>query len=339
MALIAPAYEVVQPSYFMPEIIMPNSQASGAFDLLPTGEPLVRLGEGDLAVYMRRLDVRTKVAAGQSSYNALPSADVIASQISTATYLLRSQAIYDHHDTAAAGRNGFSLTEAYRLANQQGFAQLGRTGLLYGFNPANGEGIVNAAGITTLNLPPDSFGNDTVVTYDNGQMALFLMGQVLAIKTRTNQLGIGRQFTILGPQRTLGTFEYNVVQLVQFQRPGAGTSSTAEMLKSVLMNNGDELIWAYDDTLEGRGAGGSDLVIIQMPKIERPQGGTWNTNKFAELEPGQEAMDLQLCDMAAPREITVPLALGAVDTLFELRMTSGWAFRPEGTTAISMVYQ
>ena len=36
---------------------------------------------------------------------------------------------------------------------------------------------------------------------------------------------------------------------------------------------------------------------------------------------------------------TVPLALGAVDTLFELRMTSGWAFRPEGTTAISMVYQ
>lgn len=336
--LIAPAQEMIHPSFMMSELILPYAQASGAFDVLPTGEPSVRLGEDDLAAYMRRLDVRTKLAAGQATYNSLPSADIIVSQISTAAYRLRSQAIYDHHDTAAAGRNGFSLTEAYRLANQQGFAQLTRLGLLYGFNPANGEGILNAAGITTLNLPADSYGNTTVTTYDNGQMAFFLMNQVLAIKSRTNQLGIGRKFVFLGPQRTLGSFEYNVVQLVQYQRPGAGTASTAETLRNVLMSNGDEVIWAYDDTLIGKGAGGTDAVLIVMPEVEKRKGGTWNTNKFAELQPGQEAMLLQICDMTAPREITVPLALGAVSTLYELSTTSGWAFRPEGVTVVSMAY-
>lgn len=339
MPLIAPAYETINPHLMLPEIILPYSQASGAFNLLPTEEPRVMLGDGDLAVYIRRLDVRTKAAAGQSAYNSLPSPDIIASMIGTPTYLIRVRAEYDHHDTAAAGRYGFSLPEATRLANQQAVVNTARIALLYGFNPANGEGLINANGATFIPLPPDSYNNDTVTTYDNGQMAFFLQGQVLAIKTRTNNLGIGRKFTILGPQRTLGAFEYNVVQLVQYQRVGAGTASTVGVVKEVLMANGDTVTWAYDDTLIGKGAGGTDAVIIAMPEVEKPRGAsTWNTNKFAELSPGLSATTMQLCDMAAPREITAPLPGGAVDTVFEERVTSGWAVRPEALTVISMQY-
>ena len=62
-----------------------------------------------------------------------------------------------------------------------------------------------------------------MVTYDNGEMAFFLLSQISAIKTRTNQLGIGRKFVILGPQRVLGAMEYqNIVMLMQFQTKGAG---------------------------------------------------------------------------------------------------------------------
>jgi hypothetical protein len=339
MPLIAPAYETINPSMMLPDILLPYSQASGAFDLLPNEEPRVILGEGDLAIYIRRLDLRTKMAVAQSAANQLPSVDVIVSQISTPTYLQRVHTEYDHHDTAAAGRNGFSLVEAMRLGTQQAHANSTRTALLYGYNPANGEGLLNATGATALNLPPDSFGNDTVTTYDNGQMAFFLMNQVQLIKSRTNNLGIGNEFTIVGPQRTLGSFEYNVVQVTSYQRPGAGTTSTAGVFKEVLMTNGDKLIWAYDDTLIGKGAGGTDAVIICMPKVKKPRGrGAFNTNKFAELAPGLEATVDQFCDMAAPREITVPLALGAVDTLSEIRVTSGWGFRPEAITVVSMQY-
>ena len=339
MPSIAPAFVTLNPSFTMPELILPYSQASGAFETLATGEPLVRLGEGDLVVYIKRIDIRTKMAAGQAAYNELPSVGIALSQISTATYLIRVRAEYDHHDTAAMSRWGVSIVEAQRLGMRQAHFQLLRTMLLNGMNPANGEGLLNTVGATSIPLPPDSNGNGTVVTYDNGQMALFLLQQILAIKTRTNQLGTGRTFTILGPQRTLGTFEYNIVQLVTFQRPGAGTASTKEVLEKVAMANGDTINWCYDDTLIGQGLGGNDAVIIDMPEVAKPDGGKINTNEFAKLSPGMEACTIQLCDMVAPREIPTPIAGGAIDILSELRATSGWGIRGEAITIVSMQYQ
>ena len=290
MANIASSFTIVNPSYIEPGVILPYSQASGAFEAIVEGKPLVRLSDGDLYAYIKRLDLRTKVAAGQSAYNLLPSISTTLSMVSTPSYLLRVRGEYDHHDTAAMGRWGLSIVEAQRLGMRQGHFQLARTALLYGMNPANGEGLLNAQGATAVALPADTNGNTTVTTYDNGQMAFFLIGQVQAIKTRTNQLGIGRKFTILGPQRVLGVFEYqNIVQLTQFQRVGAGTTSTAGVVKDVLEMNGDEILWCYDDTLIGKGTGGTDAVLIVMPEVMKPQGSSINTNEFAKLAPGIDA--------------------------------------------------
>ena len=340
MANISPAFVQVHPSYMMPDTLMPYSQASGAFELLASGAPLIRLADGDLYAYIKRVDLRTRMAAGQAAYNQLPGVNFALSQISAPTYLLRVRAEYDHHDTAAMSRWGLSIVDAHRLGMRQATFQLIRNGLLYGFNPANGEGLVNTSGATAITLPADSAGNTTVVTYDNGQMAFFLISQVQAIKTRTNQLGIGRRFVFVGPQRTLGAMEYqNIVQLTSYQRVGAGSTSTAGMIKDVLEMNDDEIIWAYDDTLIGKGAGGNDAVIIVMPEVEQPKGARINTNEFAKLTPSLEACTLQLCDMAAPREIPVPLAGGAIDVLAEMRITSGRGVRPEAITIVTMQYQ
>lgn len=339
MANIAPSFVQVHPNFTEPGLILPYVQASGAFSTLAGEDMLTRLSEGDLYVYMKRVDIRNRVNADQAAPNQLPSVSVALSQISTPSYLMRVRAEYDHHDTAAMARWGVSIVEAQRLGMRQGHFQLARTALLYGFNPQNGEGLLNASGATAISLPPDSFGNDTVQTYDNGQMAIFLLSQISSMKTRTNQLGIGRRFCILGPQRVLSQFEYqNIVQLVQYQRPGAGTSSTAGVVKDMLTMNGDEVLWLYDDTLEGKGAGGTDAVLIVMPEVKKPAGDKVNTNEFARLEPGIEACTLMYCDMAAPREIPTPIAGGAIDVLSEWRITSGWGVRPESITAISMQY-
>jgi hypothetical protein len=52
----APAFLRLNPSLFLPEIILPYQQASGAFDLLADRDLTVKLGEGDLAVYIKSLD-------------------------------------------------------------------------------------------------------------------------------------------------------------------------------------------------------------------------------------------------------------------------------------------
>jgi hypothetical protein len=335
----ASAYVTLNPSFIEPEFLLQYSQASGFLDTLAEQKMRVRLAEDDLLVYMKQLNLRTKMSAGTAAMNELPGVDIQATMISAPTYLLQVRAEYNHHDVAAGGRWGFSVTEGYRLGGRQANYQLARDANLYGMNPQNGEGLINAPNATSTILPPDSNGNDTVVTYDNGQMAFFLATVILGIKQRTYSLGIGKKFTILGPQRTLGLFEYNVVQLVQFQRPGAGTTSTAGTLKEILMANGDDLTWAYDDTLIGAGYNGADAVIVVMPEVSKPAGDQVNTNIFASLSPGSNVCTTQYCDMAAPREIVSPLAGGAVDFLQEWRITSGWAPRGQALTLVSMTYQ
>jgi hypothetical protein len=341
MALQLPAYVTVNPSFQEPELLLQYNQASGFVDALAGSQLRARLGEDDLYVYMRQVNVRTKIAAGQSTYNELPGIDIAAKQLSTPSYMLRARADYDHHDVRAGANWGFSTVEAYRLGLRQAHFQFARDAALFGMNPQNGEGLVNATNALAINLPPDQNGVDTVTGYDNGEMAFFLSEEAGAIKQRTLQLGIGRDFTIIGPQRTMVQFEYNVVQLTQFQREGAGTSSTAGTVKHILMQNGDSVIWAYDDTLQG--AGGSpndDLVLIVMPEVAKPAGDKpVNTNEFAKLGPGNPVCTTQYCDMAAPREIISPLAGGRTDMLTEWRITSGWPVRGEAITIITMPYQ
>jgi hypothetical protein len=341
MAALAPAFYQVHPSYVVPELLLPYAQASGAFEMLPEGAPQVRLSEGDLYVYIKAIEVRTKMAAGQVAYNQLPGVSFTFRQISAPTYLIRARAQWDHHDTAAVSKWGVGIQDLHRLGLRQGNFQLQRNMLLYGMNPLNGEGMMNAQGATSIPLPADSGGASTVVTYDNGEMAFFLLSQISALKTRTNQLGIGRKFVFLGPQRTLGAFEYqNIVSLVQFQQKGAGSQSTKGLVEDVAHMNDDEIVWAYDDTLIGKGAGGNDAVLIVMPEVQQPKGrGAINTNEFAKLTPSMEACLMMLNDKAAPTEIPTPMVGGAIDIVHEMRSTSGWGIRGESITIVSMKYQ
>lgn len=339
MAMVAQSFVTVHPSLVEPELLLPINQASGAFETLPDAAPTVKLGSEDLAVYIKRVDLRTQMSAAQSAANQLPSCTIVATMIQALTYLQRVRAEWDHHDAAMAGEWGIGIEAATRLGMRQGHYQLLRGALLYGYNPQNGEGLLNASGATTTNLPPDSYGNTTLSTYDNGQLAFYLLQLVGQIKVRTNQLGLGRHFTILMPQRDGELMEYqNIVQLVQYQRIGAGSQTTAGVVKDVLEGNQDVIHWVYDDTLIGKGANGSDAIIIVMPKIEKPRVNAIDTNTFATLSPGMLECTKMYLDMAAPREIPVPIAGGAIDVLSEWRTSPGWAVRPEALTILSAAY-
>jgi hypothetical protein len=246
------------------------------------------------------------------------------------------RAEYDHHDLAAFGNWGASLVEAQRLGTRQGIFQQMRSALLYGFNPTNGEGLLNTQGATAVTLPADSNGATSISTYDNGQLAIYFLTQLGALKTRVLQVGTPTNITILAPQRVIAQMTYaGIVQLVQYQRPGAGTAVTAEVVQDVAKAQGDKVIWVADDTLIGQGAGGTDAIIMTAPEVKKPVASPINTNEFARLAPGLEACNIQLCDMDAPREIPTPMPGGAIDVLSELRITSGWSLRPEALTIIS----
>jgi hypothetical protein len=339
MPQITPSWVQTHPSFTEPEAIMQYNQRSGFADLLATRGPRVKIGPEDKQIFIRRFRMTSNIQGNQAAGNLVPSPMISAEMIQMPTYLNRLRSEYDHHDTAMFSAWGGNAVEAYRLAMRQGHAQALRTLCLYGYQPTNGEGLLHTAGATAVTLPPDSFGDTTVVTYDNGQLALWFLSLMLGIKTRTMNLGEAQRFTICGPQRVLGLMEYNIVQLTSYQRAGAGSNSSAGTVKDVAGWNGDNIDWTYDDTLIGKGAGGTDAIIFTMPEVKKPDTEGMSTNAFAALEPGLDATTLMYVDVAAPIEIPTPLPAGKIDVMTEMRASPGWGVRPEAVTIASLQYQ
>ncbi|WP_320533659.1 DUF2184 domain-containing protein [Robbsia andropogonis] len=337
-----PTQTKVSPSFTEPELIVTYAQASGAFSALQGGKPRVKIGSDDLYVYINALDMRTDAQASQASSQFLPSATLIGNYHQTATYLIRTRAIWDRHDMAAAARYSIGLPAAQDLAQRAGIYQQMRTGLLYGFSPSKGEGLLNTVGATSVTLPADSYGNTTVTAYDNGEMAMFILQQVVAMKTRMFQSGanIKNKVVIISPQRVFMSMTYsNIVQVVQYQRPGAGTATTGQVIQNVVEEMGDEIEWYYDDTLIGKGANGADAVLMTIPEVEQPDIAGINTNVFADVSQSMKAVNLMYADMAAPIKIPTPTPDGAITEIQELRVSSGWCVRPQGITILNMPYE
>jgi hypothetical protein len=341
MANYFPTRAKVSPSFTEPDLIITYAQPSGAFAALEGSKPRIKIGSEDMVVYINRLDLRTDVLTGQSPANHLPSATLVGTYFQTPTYLIRTRAVWDHHDIARASDWAVALPTAQDMAQRQGIFQQMRTGLLYGFNPANGEGLLNTAGATAVTLPPDPNGNTTVSTYDNGAMALFFLNQCVALKSRMYQSGgqVKNRIIVVGPQRVFLQLAYaNIVQTTAYQRPGAGTATTGEVIRLTAEASGDQFEWYFDDTLIGQGSGGADAVLLTIPEIEAPPiPGLLNTNEFgARMTPQMKAVNLMYADMPAPMKIPTPTPDGAITELQELRVTSGWCIRPQGITVLSM---
>ncbi len=338
MANIFNARVMVHPSFVEPDLIITTAQPSGFMDVLGGRALRVKLGPADKFVYQNRIDLRTQVASSQAAYNALPSATITADYVQTATYRVRTRAEYSEIDVQEAGEWNVALPQAQRLAMRQGIFQYLRVACLYGVNASNNEGLLNTPNSTAVNLPPDSYGNTTILTYDAGELAIWFLSQIQAALQRMYLLGTSARVVILGPQRIIGQMQLtNVVQLTSFQRSGAGSATTAQMIKKVAEENGYELEWAFDDTLIGQGNGGSDALLLVVPEAIIPSMEGINTNVFATLSPTERAMTMQYADVAAPIETTTPIPEG-LDVVSQMRISSGWAPRGQSVSVLSVPY-
>lgn len=341
MSYLFPAAAKINPNFSEPELIVTYAQASGFMRAFDGGAPRVRIGSDDLYVYVNALDIRTESVGAQFGSNLLPSASLVARYDSAQTYLLRNRNNYDRHMTAAAGRYNVSLPNATELGQRQGIFQQLRSMALYGYNASNNEGLLNTQGATAVTLPADPYGNTTVVSYDNGAMYQWILGQIVALKTRMYQSGasLSNRVVIVSPQREFLQFQYgSVVQVTSYQRPGGGTDTIAQAIEKVAAEAGDTVEWCYDDTLIGKGAGGTDAVILCIPEIEVPTMPGINTNEFGDLNPSTKAVNVLYTDVPAPIKIQTPIPDGGVTQVLEMRATAGWCWRPQGLTIMSMSY-
>ena len=340
MAVSLASKVLIHPHFMEPEFLVQYNQHSGAFNTLPGGAPDVKLSPVDQVVYMKKLEFRGTAKASQVPGMQLPGVSLIGSLIQTPTYFVRSRAEYDHHDAANAGEWGLSIAEAYRLGQRQAHFILMRSALLYGINAAKGEGLLNTAGATAATLPADPYGVTTISGgYDYGAMLDWLLGQFVSLRSRCYQYGQPSRFVFVGPQRILGTLETRgIIQLTQYQRPGAGVATVPEAIGHIIGAEGSTFEWHYDDTLIGKGAGGTDAVLLVVPEFQKPKPE--GTNVIANIKPGTTEAVRMYVDRAAPTEYTTPISGSAsgIDVISEQKITSGWGIRPEALSILSMQY-
>lgn len=342
MSAFAPAFTTVNPSMMLPEMVMQYSMASGAFDILSGSAPTVKISTSDLVVYQKYLRMTSQAHVSQSLPGQLPSSSITGGYDQMMTYRVSTRSQYSYLDDDAANRWGYSLVEGLRLANRQGHAQQLRNMLLYGVNAANNEGITNSPNATTISMGSDSYGNDSYITWDSGELSKFVLSLIAGQKTRMMLLGQALTTVVLCPQRFMQALEWTgIVELTTYQRPGAGTATVGQIIKSIAGDAaGDSIIFCQDDTLIGKGAGGTDLIVITNPELVVPEARQdINTNIFATLTPNQQAVNVMFMDVSAPTEIPSPMPDGGMTTLYTMRATPGWNLRPEGVTLLSAKYE
>jgi hypothetical protein len=339
MASVFNARTLVHPHHYEPGLIITQSQASGYMDVLAGGSLRVQLGPIDKVIYANTLDARTQIAANQATANVLPGASLTGGFIQTATYTVRQRNEYNEYEVAEAGQYNVALPLAYRYAQRQGAFQFIRNAGLYGVNASNSEGLINTPGATTVNLPPDSFGNSTLRTYDAGQLAIWFNSVIQAGLSRMFLMGTPVRVVILGPQRILGTMQLqDIIQLTSYQRPGSGTATTAQTITTINKEFGYEVEWAFDDTLIGQGGSAStDAVLVGFPELNIPSVPGMNTNEFAQIAPNINANTLQYADVIAPVEVTTPIPEG-LDVTSTMRVSSGWCIRSQAITIAQIPY-
>ena len=339
MALTAPGYVRVHPAFEEPDILLQIAQASGFANLLADEKIRVELAEGDLAVYIKRMNVRTSAAASQSSFTLTASEYINMSLMSVATYHFSNRAVWARSDEAAAGRWGFGLPQALELAQEQALYQSARDIFLYGAVPSNNEGLLNAPGAVAVTVPPDSNDHSTLITYDNGELAQFFLQTIVNMIVSMYQAGMPQRIEVLGPQRDiLYMQQVGIVQLLQFQRPGAGVDTTAGMIEKIQEAAANKIGWQVDDTMIGKGAGGTDAIVITVPKVLNPAQNPLNTNIFGKVTPNFDDNVVMYGDMIRPRKIISPAPYGMTEQIKEWRLSPGWATRGQAVTILSIAY-
>lgn len=341
MSNFAPAIVTLNPHKMQPNIVMQYSQASGAWDVLAGAAPKVEISMNDLVVYQKQLRMTSRVHGNQAINKQLPSVSIRPEYDQMKTYNILSRAIYSYGDKEAAELWGYSLIEALRLANRQAHFQQLRNMLLFGIEPTNNEGLLNAPHATTVDLPADSEGNTTLTTYRPNELAIFLLNLISSLKIRMYLLGQPLKIVFLAPQRFLQVIEYlGIVSLTSYQIPGAGSATVSGMVQNIAgMAQGDEITWAIDDTLIGKGDNGTDAIIITSPVIKIPEArAVVDTNLFYRLTPNELSANLQFTDVAAPIEVPTPTTDGGMTTIFRMRATPGWNIRAEALTILSAKY-
>ena len=316
----------------IPGIVTPVFQSTPFAEML---SDMPRLG--DISSPMAYMTSITNTSSNASISNgwapAVDRADFTVGQLSSLFYAINSKVDYTEEDEKGFSKlTGQSLIETLRYISEQGVNNRAHILCSYGSEDGYQQGIATQA--TKTNLPADSTGATTVVTYNPVEMVKFLTKTINEIRNLTYDASMPT--VIFAPINFVSYIETELVDFLNSANAGGLTSIIGTMNLAQMLANKKTLVIHADDTLKGRGAGGKDAFLLVAPRItNRDKAGRFNQNLLAEGT--NNALHNTLMIASVLDQIDVNPKVNRVYSETHLtKLTSGWLIRKD--TAILCTY-
>lgn len=288
------------------------------------------------AIYLTSVtNINSETQVGQQWGSQLAKQSYTLGQISAPFYRIDAFVEWNVVEQAKFEElsNGVALLDFLENLAAQGINQRIHEGILYGFDQTAdlNQGILANATLTAM--PQDSEGNDSLTSYNVGELQAFL---TLIIREVMNaSYGMLKPVTIASSSRVINYINTAIVPLTQSQLPGSGVDTAAGLLGRTLTWLGAGAVeFVQDNTLEGSTS--DKIVFIARGMDVQDGGGQKSMNLAGKLNSinfntwFDEAEGLQNWD-AMP-------SMGVFAKKLTYKMTPGITLRNEAVRVVTAKY-
>ena len=256
----------VVPHSLIPGAVFPVNQNA---DYVKMFAGITKYGDlGSDYLYLPTFEkIHTPTTIGQQWRGGVDTAQFANGQLAWQYYTI--QARFEYTDQQAAKLS--KLVPSIGIDNfldklcQQGVNQRRHYGALFGFDPAQTQGLVKQG--TTATFPADSDANTTISAYNPDELMAFMAGQ--ARTAMNNTYGMAKPVIFASSVRVVNYIRSTMINLMQYQMPGAGVDSVGGAYSRVVGEwlGVGKIEFIADDLLKAAGTNSTDIMLFIAPGL------------------------------------------------------------------------
>ena len=320
--------------------LYPSSQAPGAIIQSINFKPFWRmtnrgainriLKPTDKAFYAMTVTPTARAVWSQDNIYGLPSCDYSVSQIQTPVIRIGNQATWTPEDNELAGEYNIPHADLLMAIQMQGLSEFMARVMFYGINSTTG--IFNTGQLMAGNLPPDSLGNSTILTYNAASLFQYFQTKFAEIKAAMRN-NVDSIVVYTSTRIWTQIVTAKIVSLTSYQIAGAGTATVVEASSNIEGSLGMKLYFACDDNMQGvNGNANTDYIVISAVSttpsdtlgIMKGGDSEWNTNEAAMRYNKQNTLSpIEMMGAGGPIKRVMPAMQGIMSYLFQT-ISPGW---------------
>ena len=328
----------VVPHSVIPGVVAPVNQNA---DYVKAFAGITQYGDlGSDYLYLTTLEtIHPPTTIGQQWRGGVDSAQFANNQLAYQYYTIQARYEYTDQQAAKLGKiiPGVGIEKLLDDLCQQGVQQRRHYGALFGFDPAQTQGLVKQG--TTATFPADSDANTTVSAYNPDELLAFMAGQ--ARTAMNNTYGMAKPVVFMSSVRVVNFIRSTMINLTQYQMPGAGVDSVGGAYNRVVGEwlGVGKIEFIADDLLKGTGTNGADIMLFVAPGLTEQDVVK---EEFSQYKLGDYPANMMntFMDNAGGLIISRNPVINRVTSVdFSLQTTPGAVIRADAVRVIEAAYE